>query len=170
MRNWNFRKCKMYILEIAEAAPCLPTSRKSCKPISRNHTWKRAHCLEFQGAHEVKESIVWEPLRYTTCLSLCSNSQGWGSAGAHDQGNSMWQHGLVTTGRSGDLLMVCQGCCCLLWWSQEINMFVQSISVNSQIVWPHLVPSVPSVYTIQNGMGWIHTCWNTLQLTPRTYC
>ena len=125
--------------------PAFPPAGKSCKLISRNYTQKTTLWLDFQVAHIVKKSVAWEPPRYATCLPLCSNSQRVHQpSGAHGQGSSMWYHGLVTTERSGDHLLHCQEFCCLLWWPQEITRFVQSIPVNSQIVWHHLIPSALS--------------------------
>lgn len=146
MWKWNIRKCKMEILEKTEAAPWLPHAGKSCKPISKNHTWKTACCLDF---HVVKESVAQEPPRNTTCLPLCSYSHRVHQPpGAHDQGS------MVTTGRSGDNLLHCQGFCCFLWWPQEIPGLFRAFQSTHKLhdtIWSQVL--CPPCDTEGNGMN-----------------
>lgn len=162
MQKWNVRKCKMEILEKTEAAPCLPT----CRKILQTH-FQESHledsllpglprsqgvcCL---GATEVHHLLA--PLQLLTE----SPSASWGSwSGKHGDHRKVRRQ---PSALPGVLLLplvapknhqVCSG-----YFSQLSDCMTPSGP-------KCLVPRV-----IQKGMGWIQTCWNTLQLTPRTYC
>lgn len=151
-----------------------PSAGKTFKPISGSYAWKTASCLQFQVYHAVKKSVAWEPLRYT-CSSLCSSSQRVHQPPqAHDQGSIMSCHRLVPTGRSGDHPLGCQESFCLICWLQEITRFVQSISINAQIVPHHLVLSALSFMWYRREWdefkhAEIHCNWHQ-GLIVRLYC